>query len=120
MRRRPRPPARNKQSFSPSTSSSLYGEDGLSDVCPAREKGEGGRGKGWSRQKGKRNEGLALAILATFRGVGSKTRGISRGTCHASTGAMAKLTSYRELIVWQKSMNLAERCYHRGCQEFRV
>ena len=24
---------------------------------------------------------------------------------------MAKLTSYRELIVWQKSMNLAERCY---------
>ena len=24
---------------------------------------------------------------------------------------MAKLTSYRELLVWQKSMNLAERCY---------
>jgi four helix bundle protein len=24
---------------------------------------------------------------------------------------MAKLTSYRELIVWQKSMSLAERCY---------
>ena len=24
---------------------------------------------------------------------------------------MTKLTSYRELIVWQKSMNLAERCY---------
>jgi four helix bundle protein len=24
---------------------------------------------------------------------------------------VAKLTSYRELIVWQKSMTLAERCY---------
>jgi four helix bundle protein len=24
---------------------------------------------------------------------------------------MAKLTSFRELLVWQKSMNLAERCY---------
>jgi four helix bundle protein len=24
---------------------------------------------------------------------------------------MAKLTSYRELFVWQKSMNLADRCY---------
>lgn len=24
---------------------------------------------------------------------------------------MSRLTSYRELIVWQKSMNLAERCY---------
>src|SRR4029434_8254789 len=24
---------------------------------------------------------------------------------------MAKLNSYRELFVWQKSMNLAERCY---------
>src|SRR5437870_103229 len=24
---------------------------------------------------------------------------------------MAKLNSYRELMVWQKSMNLAERCY---------
>ena len=24
---------------------------------------------------------------------------------------MAKLTSYRELIVWQKSIDLAERCY---------
>jgi len=24
---------------------------------------------------------------------------------------MTRLTSYRELIVWQKSMNLAERCY---------
>ncbi len=24
---------------------------------------------------------------------------------------MAKLNSYRELLVWQKSMNLAERCY---------
>jgi four helix bundle protein len=24
---------------------------------------------------------------------------------------MAKLNSYRELIVWQKSMNLADRCY---------
>jgi four helix bundle protein len=25
---------------------------------------------------------------------------------------MATLTSFRELLVWQKSMNLAERCYH--------
>ena len=24
---------------------------------------------------------------------------------------MAKLTSYRELLVWQKSMSVAERCY---------
>ena len=24
---------------------------------------------------------------------------------------MAKLNSYRELVVWQKSMNLADRCY---------
>jgi four helix bundle protein len=24
---------------------------------------------------------------------------------------MAKLSSYRELLVWQKSMNLADRCY---------
>ena len=24
---------------------------------------------------------------------------------------MAKLNSYRELLVWQKSMNLADRCY---------
>ena len=24
---------------------------------------------------------------------------------------MAKLTSFRELLVWQKSMSLAERCY---------
>lgn len=24
---------------------------------------------------------------------------------------MAKINSYRELLVWQKSMNLAERCY---------
>ena len=24
---------------------------------------------------------------------------------------MAKITSFRELLVWQKSMNLAERCY---------
>jgi four helix bundle protein len=24
---------------------------------------------------------------------------------------VAKLTSYRELLVWQKSMNLADRCY---------
>src|SRR5882672_508177 len=24
---------------------------------------------------------------------------------------MARLNSYRELMVWQKSMNLAERCY---------
>jgi four helix bundle protein len=24
---------------------------------------------------------------------------------------MAKLTSYRELVVWQKAMNLADRCY---------
>ena len=24
---------------------------------------------------------------------------------------MAKITSFRELFVWQKSMNLAERCY---------
>src|SRR6185295_14155546 len=31
---------------------------------------------------------------------------------------MAKLTSYRELIVWQKSMNLAERCY-RMTRRFR-
>jgi four helix bundle protein len=24
---------------------------------------------------------------------------------------MSKITSFRELLVWQKSMNLAERCY---------
>ena len=31
---------------------------------------------------------------------------------------MAKITSYRELLVWQKSMNLAERCY-RMTRRFR-
>src|SRR6185295_17260931 len=31
---------------------------------------------------------------------------------------MTRLTSYRELIVWQKSMNLAERCY-RMTRRFR-
>jgi four helix bundle protein len=36
---------------------------------------------------------------------------IPRGRVHASTGGMAKLTSYRELLVWQKSMSVAERCY---------
>ena len=30
---------------------------------------------------------------------------------HAMQGRMAKLNSYRELLVWQKSMSLAERCY---------
>ena len=28
-----------------------------------------------------------------------------------SQPGMAKITSYRELLVWQKSMNIAERCY---------
>jgi four helix bundle protein len=37
--------------------------------------------------------------------------GILAGIRHASISRMAKLTSYRELIVWQKSMHLAERCY---------
>ena len=31
---------------------------------------------------------------------------------------MAKLNSYRELLVWQKSMNLADRCY-RMTRRFR-
>ena len=31
---------------------------------------------------------------------------------------MAKLNSYRELVVWQKSMNLADRCY-RMTRRFR-
>jgi four helix bundle protein len=31
--------------------------------------------------------------------------------CYAIQGRMAKLSSYRELLVWQKSMTLAERCY---------
>jgi four helix bundle protein len=30
---------------------------------------------------------------------------------YAIHGRMAKLSSYRELLVWQKSMTLAERCY---------
>src|SRR5688572_33235502 len=28
-----------------------------------------------------------------------------------SRWGMSKITSFRELLVWQKSMNLAERCY---------
>jgi four helix bundle protein len=28
-----------------------------------------------------------------------------------SRSGMAKITSFRDLLVWQKSMNLAERCY---------
>src|SRR5262249_5507892 len=36
---------------------------------------------------------------------------ISRGIPHAYLGCMAKLNSYRELLVWQKSMTLAEQCY---------
>lgn len=28
-----------------------------------------------------------------------------------SRPAMSKITSFRDLLVWQKSMNLAERCY---------
>ena len=35
-----------------------------------------------------------------------------------SNARMAKLTSFRELIVWQKSMNLAEHCY-RISRRFR-
>jgi four helix bundle protein len=31
---------------------------------------------------------------------------------------MPKITSFRELLVWQKSMNLAERCY-RVSRSFR-
>ena len=34
-----------------------------------------------------------------------------RGAFHALTKGMATLKSFRELLVWQKSMNLAERCY---------
>lgn len=30
---------------------------------------------------------------------------------------MAKLNSYRELLVWQKSMNLADRCYRMTRRE---
>ena len=37
--------------------------------------------------------------------------GILRGIRHACPDRMAKLNSYRELLVWQKSMNLADRCY---------
>ena len=36
---------------------------------------------------------------------------IPRGIAHAYLERMAKLNSYRELLVWQKSMTLAERCY---------
>src|SRR6185295_13958177 len=33
------------------------------------------------------------------------------GTRHAFHGRMMKIESYRDLIVWQKSMDLAVRCY---------
>jgi four helix bundle protein len=36
---------------------------------------------------------------------------IPRGIPHACINRMAKLSSYRELLVWQKSMHLADRCY---------
>lgn len=40
------------------------------------------------------------------------------GDRHASLAGMAKLTSFRELLVWQKSMDLADRCY-RLTRRFR-
>jgi hypothetical protein len=38
-------------------------------------------------------------------------RDFSGGRLRAFDSDMSKITSFRELFVWQKSMNLAERCY---------
>src|SRR5262245_63886198 len=46
-----------------------------------------------------------------------RTTGISRGTAHAHQWAMAKLQSFRELLVWQKSIDLAVHC-HRIAKRF--
>lgn len=35
----------------------------------------------------------------------------SRGTVYASFFSMTRIDSFRELLVWQKSMDLAVRCY---------
>jgi hypothetical protein len=31
-------------------------------------------------------------------------------------GNMEKITSFRQLLVWQKSMDLAVRCYETACR----
>ena len=38
-------------------------------------------------------------------------RDFSGGRLRAFHSNMSKITSFRELLVWQKSMTLAERCY---------
>jgi len=43
--------------------------------------------------------------------VARENLGLRRGTCDAFRLGMSKITSFRDLLVWQKSMNLAERCY---------
>jgi four helix bundle protein len=52
-----------------------------------------------------------VEILRTPRALLREIRSESLGTPHAFTGRMPKISSFRELLVWQKSMNLAERCY---------
>src|SRR5688572_1977566 len=44
-------------------------------------------------------------------GVSARLLGICGGRRSALAAGMAKITSFRELLVWQKSMTLAERCY---------
>jgi four helix bundle protein len=39
------------------------------------------------------------------------SRAIHDGTGGAGQSRMAKINSFRDLLVWQKAMNLAERCY---------
>lgn len=41
----------------------------------------------------------------------AKSRGYSHVVHRAGAGSMATITSFRQLIVWQKSMDLAIQCY---------
>jgi four helix bundle protein len=50
-------------------------------------------------------------FLQKCRGRSAKSGVIPLGRNHASTVGMTTIRSFRDLLVWQKSMDLAVRCY---------
>jgi hypothetical protein len=61
--------------------------------------------------KSKSSEGVSAGISCQLSSHLTRNPREIEGMRHAIQGRMAKLNSYRELLVWQKSMSLAERCY---------
>ena len=74
--------------------------------------GEGGRGKGERADRATSPEGPACAVSAGSRRLQKKNLAIStrQALCPSSRDGQRQVI--RDLVVWQKSMALAESCYH--------